>query len=496
MSLSANFVTPFITRGISYRNDFTDTGSIIIDTPAVNMSNLSYFTDGDILTMQAQYSNPITFVAGTTVNGINNQTPQLSLSVNQGNIIIIMLTISGSSISVTSVTDSMSTGYGQFGSNNIVGTANIVTSVWTGSVTGSISDTITAHLTSATYSEINAVAYSNVNALVTPFSTVAGLSNTPNITSSLTTPGFRTTVGLFAQSGSNGNNGPSQLAGFGLLRTSGSSAIVPCNTAVVDSRGNLGGYPETGNILVAEQTANSSQYLAYAIDLLPSPSYGTATLTISLSGSPVTTPLLATRFKTGSNLVPGNDLQINVFSGSTSGSLLALSTGSFSFYSGSVPSQVNGYIDRVQLQLNASGSAGLTGSILTDFIQFYTENIPLRYINNSASYALKKRIIPQDIPMREQQVVQTLGSESPIVDLDGVFITDTDYTAQNYRDKLINLWAESNYQWLQLDFIGAKFIIQDPTINEIAGVPNYYKWSASFIQYTPTGATLQNYNLA
>jgi hypothetical protein len=143
--------------------------------------------------------------------------------------------------------------------------------------------------------------------------------------------------------------------------------------------------------------------------------------------------------------------------------------------------------------LNVVFQNGGSGSV--DFIQLYQENVPLLYVDDKASYALKKRVVPIDAPMREQQIIQTLGSESPTVDLGGVFITDTTYTAQNYRDKLLNIWQEGNYQWAQFDFIGAKFIIEDVSIDEVPGVINYYKWTTTLRQYTPTSATLQNYNL-
>jgi hypothetical protein len=214
---------------------------------------------------------------------------------------------------------------------------------------------------------------------------------------------------------------------------------------------------------------------------------------LSQSGSPlVANNQFIIRVKSGSNV---GDLVIYFYSGSLFNFAYTIQTTSFSngnyfVFTGSAL----GYADKIVLSFGHK-FVGFT-SYIFDFVQTYQENIPLRYINNRASYSLKKRIVPQDAPMREQQIVQTLGSESPIVDLDGVFITDTDFTAQNYRDKLINVWQEGNYQWLQTDFIGAKFIVVDPAIDEVPGIINYYKWSASFIQYTPIGATLQNYNLS
>ena len=219
---------------------------------------------------------------------------------------------------------------------------------------------------------------------------------------------------------------------------------------------------------------------------------GVYTIGLSLSGSPITSGSFAIR--AGVNGTAG--LSVNFLSGSTgTGYTLFGAASSFNLFTGSVNAiaNINSYIDKIQFQLN---SPFPSGSALIDFIQFYSENIPLRYINNSASYALKKRVIPLDAPMREQQIIQVLGSESPVVDLDGVFISDLDFTAQNYRDKLISVWNEGTYQWLQTDFIGAKFILDNTTIDELPGIPSYYKWTGQFKQYSPISASGQNYNLS
>ena len=59
----------------------------------------------------------------------------------------------------------------------------------------------------------------------------------------------------------------------------------------------------------------------------------------------------------------------------------------------------------------------------------------------------------------------------------------------------MSIYNEANFQWFQSDFIGAKFVPEDISITELAGVQNYYQFRMKLRQYTPISATAQNYNL-
>src|SRR5438552_2480195 len=69
MSLPFNniFNTPFITRGIFFRNDFLTSGSLTQDTVSL-VTNNTFYTDGDILTITAQ-GNLGVYTIGLSLSG-------------------------------------------------------------------------------------------------------------------------------------------------------------------------------------------------------------------------------------------------------------------------------------------------------------------------------------------------------------------------------------------------------------------------------------------
>src|SRR5947209_8456029 len=202
----------------------------------------------------------------------------------------------------------------------------------------------------------------------------------------------------------------------------------------------------------------------------------------SLSGSPIitgSTNNIMIRYNTGSN----SFMQVVFYSGSSgvtiqlpfpSSGLFVVWTGSLSTISSLIGSTLGGYIDKIGIQVVSTTNGSLQSQ--ADFWQFYNENLRFNSITNKGDYSFMRRVIELEAPMREQGIVQTLGSKSPTVDIDGVFINDADFTAQNYRDKIMSIYNEANFQWFQSDFIGAKFVPEDISITELAGVQNYYQF--------------------
>lgn len=213
-------------------------------------------------------------------------------------------------------------------------------------------------------------------------------------------------------------------------------------------------------------------------------------INLNLSGSPIRASLFGVRAKSGSKTA-FNGFIIDFFSGSTLIASPIINTGSFRFYSGSLSPN---YVDKIVINLDAN-AVGLVNSYL-DFIQLYNENVELRYINNPSSYSLKKRVIELSPPMREQGILQHLGAESPRINIDGVIISDSAFTAQQYRDKLVDVWQEGNWQFLYTDMINYKFIPESVEITQLPSVPNYYQFRMELRQYTTISANSGSYNLS
>jgi len=226
----------------------------------------------------------------------------------------------------------------------------------------------------------------------------------------------------------------------------------------------------------------------------------TAGIVRSLSGSPIRPPYtnIAVRLSSGSNDSTAV-VSVVLYSGSlseTSGGLNP--TTKFNVFTGSLSGNVSSYVDKIEIGGSAplpTGSNG-SGSTFCDFIMFYKENVELRYINNPAAISLKKRIIEQAPPMREQGIIQVIGAESPRIDIDGIIFSDTIFTAQEYRDKLIDVWQEGNWQFLYTDMINQKYIPENLDITQVPGVVDYYQYRFGLRQWSTISASSGSYNLA
>lgn len=259
-------------------------------------------------------------------------------------------------------------------------------------------------------------------------------------------------------------------------------------------------FSDSGSLIVGQQIQITSGSFSTDGDILTIQGFSTGASTmevlLNLSGSPIpitSATRIGVRFKTGSGIA-GN-IQINMYSTNNLASLGGFTTSNFLFYSGSAFGFGFPTIDKFGFQINSINS-GTTGFGFIDFIMVYNDELPFNSITNKGSYELKRRVIEHAAPMREQGIIQNLGSSSPIIDLDGIFINDSSFTAQNYRDKLISLWSEGTYQYLNTDFINGKFIPEDIAITQLAGVPNYYQFTLKLRQYSVISATAQNYNLS
>ena len=188
-----------------------------------------------------------------------------------------------------------------------------------------------------------------------------------------------------------------------------------------------------------------------------------------------------------SQLYTINSNNFTVLTGSTTGSAFDPAEYSPTDYSfldywtvGSVVITSN-YIDKIEFRLEGL-SNNCSGQF--DFIQLYQQNLPLRYIKNQAKIELKRRVIELDAPGREQGITQVLGSYSPALELDGVFVNDSDFTAQSYRDNLISIYNENNYQWVYTELYEQKFFPEDISLTEMAGVTNYYPYNIKLREFS------------
>jgi len=146
----------------------------------------------------------------------------------------------------------------------------------------------------------------------------------------------------------------------------------------------------------------------------------------------------------------------------------------------------SGYIDKIEFRL--AGLTSNTGSGQFDFVIIHRRNIPLRYINSSASLTLKKRIVELQAPKREQGILQQIKSESPVLNLEGIVITDEEFSAQDYRDMIFDLYREGKYQWLYTDFIEQKFKPEQLELTQYPSQLNYYGFRLGLREFSVISA--------
>jgi len=257
--------------------------------------------------------------------------------------------------------------------------------------------------------------------------------------------------------------------------------------------GSIVSYSTDGDILTINASGSPNGYASIIINTVP-----------------VTANSFAFRAKLGSGMNVSGKCDLILYSGSTSqlfsiantdfvvltGSTINL-TSTSAEYSASDYSFLdyftlggvvitNNYIDKIEFRLE-----GLSNSCSSqfDFVQLYQQNFPFRYVKNQAKFDLKRRIAELDVPGRDQGIIQSLGSHSPVLELDGVFVNDMDFTAQSYRDNLLSIYNEKNYQWVYTNLIEQKFYPEDISLTEIAGITNYYPYNIRLREFTLISAT-------
>src|SRR3989442_1594356 len=125
--MSSIHVTPFITKGVTYRNDFLDTGSLILaNTSGANGG--TFFTDGDILTVSGSSNK---FVGAASNNLANGTSGTLTANnVIAGQIIVVYIGQQVNNNSVSSVTDTAGTVYSK--QTTVLNFPTSTLELWTG----------------------------------------------------------------------------------------------------------------------------------------------------------------------------------------------------------------------------------------------------------------------------------------------------------------------------------------------------------------------------
>lgn len=154
--------------------------------------------------------------------------------------------------------------------------------------------------------------------------------------------------------------------------------------------------------------------------------------------------------------------------------------------------------DRIGIIVTANtGAATANFDVFTDFVFICKENLTLPAASQPLSLPLSKRIAALQIPNREGDITQVLGSSSPTLEVDGTLLTTTspnNYTGDQWWDVMVGTWLEGNWQWFASDRVAYKYLITDLIPQQDPGRVGYYAYRMKLRKIDIISATAQTFS--
>ena len=161
-------------------------------------------------------------------------------------------------------------------------------------------------------------------------------------------------------------------------------------------------------------------------------------------------------------------------------------------------SQTNLTVDRIGIIVTAqTGAVTANFDVFADFIFICKENLTLPAASQPLSFPLSRRIATLQVPNRQGDILQDLGSSSPTVEVDGTLITTTapnNYTGDQWWDVMVGTWLEGNWQWFASDRVSYKYQITDLTPQQDPGRVGYYGYRMKLRKVDILSATAQTFS--
>ncbi len=162
-----------------------------------------------------------------------------------------------------------------------------------------------------------------------------------------------------------------------------------------------------------------------------------------------------------------NDSTQSVFSLTNSTSLV---TESFTLTASKTVSQVSFHI-------KATGTLNGTFSMYVDFAYVFKEMLTLPAVSQPMPLAVDRFVAVLPIPTREGGILQDMGSQSAMIEVNGMLVTTSspnNYTGDQWWDVLVGLQLEANWQWLTSDRVNYKYQIETLNAQQDPGKVGYY----------------------
>ena len=150
----------------------------------------------------------------------------------------------------------------------------------------------------------------------------------------------------------------------------------------------------------------------------------------------------------------------------------------------------------VQIQSTTVGLNFNTRIAQWDFVFVFKEILTLPAVSQPMPLVVQRYVVELPIPTREGGIVQDMGSQSAMIEVDGTLITTTtpnNYTGDQWWDVLVGTQLEANWQWLSSDRINYKYQIENLTPQQEPGKVGFYGFRMKLRKIDILGATAQTF---
>ncbi len=133
-----------------------------------------------------------------------------------------------------------------------------------------------------------------------------------------------------------------------------------------------------------------------------------------------------------------------------------------------------------------------------DFLYFYREELTLPGVTRPLTLELSRRVAALAIPTREGDILQDMGSSSPVIDVEGVLVSTTtpnNYTLNQWWNVLQQLVLEGNWHWFTSDRVNYKYHPLLLALTQQPGNVNSYPFTLRLQKFDVLGATDQTFSV-
>ena len=151
----------------------------------------------------------------------------------------------------------------------------------------------------------------------------------------------------------------------------------------------------------------------------------------------------------------------------------------------------------IQFQVITGATENVAFNAQADFIFIFKETLTLPSASQPLSLTLTRRIVALQIPNKEGDILQDLGSLSASLEVNGNLVSTTspnNYTGDQWWDVLVGTWLEHNWQWLTSDRVAYKYQITDLIPTQNPGQVGYYGFKMRLRKVDIISATAQTFS--